>query len=190
MTSHMEEETVQSPANAAARLRVIAEALVDGAIVMDGTTYEVPDNVHFHIQLDETTGEDAAYELEMEIRWPVPFAARTDAGAGYSDEGEVTLYYEAEIASREAAANHLREFASKLWGEQFKLGERSVNLPPQIDLIIEVETEDSGAGDADVTKLEIEVGWSAWEMMPASGFTAPIAIEAETEAATAAEDDE
>ncbi|NJL95055.1 MAG: amphi-Trp domain-containing protein, partial [Anaerolineae bacterium] len=174
MTSHMEEATTQSPADAAGRLRVMAEALVDGEIIMDGTTYTVPDNVHFHIQLDEATGEDAGYELEMEIRWPVPFAARTDAGAGYGEDGEVTLYYEAEIASREAAANHLRELASKLWGEQFKLGERSVNLPPQIDLTIEVETEDGAAGAADVTKLEIEIGWSTWEMMPASGFTPPL----------------
>lgn len=194
MTSHMQEETVQNPANAASRLRVIAEALIDGEITMNGTTYKIPANVHFQIELEETPGEGGSeYELEMEIRWPIPMASRTDAGAGFGDEGGVTLYYEAEIASREAAATHLRELASKLWGEQFKLGEREINLPPQLALDIEVETEADGAGESDVTKLEIEIGWESWEMMQPSGINAPQMHpdEAETseaeEAPTAAE---
>lgn len=171
MTSHMEEETVQSPADAASRLRVIAEALVDGEIVMSGTTYTIPDNVHFQIELEESPDDGRSdYELEMEIRWPVPMAARTEAGAGFTGEGEITLYYEAEIASREAAANHLRDLASKLWGEQFKLGERMINVPPKVELDIQMETEDGG-----VTKLEIEIGWASWEMMAPSGMKAPVA---------------
>ncbi len=174
MTSHMDEETIQSPADAASRLRVIAEALVDGEIMMGGTMYTIPDNVHFQIELEETPGDDSSeYELEMEIRWPLPMASRTDAGAGFNDEGEITLYYEAEIASREAAANHLRDLASKLWGEQFKLGERMVNLPSKLALDIQVETEKDGAGVEDVTKLEIEIGWDSWEMMAATGLKAP-----------------
>lgn len=188
MTSHMEEETIQNPADAASRLRVMADALIDGEIIMGGVTYTVPENVHFQIEFEETPGDDGSeYELEMEIRWPVPMASRTDAGAGYNDEGEITLYYEAEIASREAAANHLRELASKLWGEQFKLGEREINLPPQLALDIEVESEEGGAGEADVTKLEIEVSWQSWEMMAPTGLQAPAMAETEDDEETATE---
>lgn len=63
-----------SPADAAARIRQIADALERGEIELGAQTFTLPENVTINIELEERHDGDLPavnFEIEFEIAWPV-----------------------------------------------------------------------------------------------------------------------
>jgi len=171
----MAEETLQTPTNVAERIRIIAEALTDGIFIIDNEEYYVPDHVFFKLELEEQFDDgESTFEIEVEIIWPLPSSDIVEDDIGKVDDTEWVLYYEAQLMTREAAAKRVLKLSTQIWGEQFKLGGHEIVLPPELELDIETEftSEDAEENDGEApTKLEIEVGWKSWQLMPPTAIS-------------------
>jgi len=179
-----EEESIQSPPDIAERIRIIAEALTDGTIIIADEEYDIPDHVLLLVKLEEEYDEgESEFELEIEVYWGIPEDFEPEYATG--DEGEWTLYQEVQIMTREAAAERMRLIAANIWSEQFILGGHLVYLPPEIEF--ELETESEGE---DSMKLEIEIGWDSWEMMPPTTIAATLTDDEEDDEDEGEEDDD
>ena len=181
----MADETLQTPTNVAERIRIIAEALTDGIIIIDNEEFHIPDHVFFKLELEEAYDDgESKFEIEVEIIWPLPISDSIEDDIGKIDDTEWTLYYEAQLMTRENAARRVLELSAQVWGEQFSLGGHHVHLPPELELEIETEavalpdddeetdTDEENAEDVvqESTKLEIEISWKSWQLMSPSSI--------------------
>lgn len=175
----MAEEKLHTPLHVAERVRGIAEALTDGIIIIDGEEYYIPDHVFFKLELEERFDDGASeFEIEVEIIWPLPSNENIEDDIGKIDDTEWVLYYEAQLMTREAAAKRVLQLSTQVWGEHFELGGHEIVLPPQLTIDVETEAiiDDADENDGEVpTKLEIEIGWTSWQLMRPSAIAAKAA---------------
>jgi amphi-Trp domain-containing protein len=76
-----------APAAAAARLREIADQLERGALELAGDSITAPDAVALKIELEEIRdGEQTSFELEVEVRWPLPWKSEKETDADRAPE--------------------------------------------------------------------------------------------------------
>ena len=66
----IEIEQSLTPVEAAETLARLAGELQHGTIALEGTTYDLPEEVLFEVDLERETDDDGeAFELEFELTW-------------------------------------------------------------------------------------------------------------------------
>lgn len=71
MPEEMKYEITQQPAQIAARLRKLADELETGKVMVVEQEVEVAEYLKLKIEFEEQYGDEAMFEIEIEIAWPV-----------------------------------------------------------------------------------------------------------------------
>lgn len=141
-----------SPAEAAGRLRAIADLIERGEIALADQQVSVPDELLLEVEYETEQRDDSpavAYELEIEVEWPV------------DDEDE--------SLSRAATVAQLRSLADQIESTSFTLGDQLVVLPSEVHVKVEYDHDEEDEGSFEI---ELELSWERSEE-PASTVGAP-----------------